>query len=113
MRRVLTLLNQIAVTLDDNAGLQAQMDSAVKAVKQCQDDNSLLKQVSLMTGLTFILHLLVPFHSSCVLLEFIVKVLCCNKALLDEEMTLSAKNQQLKLEVEKLANQVKAAEEGE
>lgn len=42
-----------------------------------------------------------------------MKLLCCNKALLDEEKTLSAENQQLKLEVEKLANQVKAAEEGE
>lgn len=63
MRRVVTLLNQIAVTLEDNTGLQAQMDSAVKAVKQCQDDNLLLKQVSLMTGLTFILHLLVYYCS--------------------------------------------------
>lgn len=46
MRRVVTLLNQVAVTLEDSAGLQAQMDSAVKAAKQSQDDNLLLKQVS-------------------------------------------------------------------
>lgn len=55
MRRVVTLLNQIAVTLEDNTGLQAQMDSAAKAVKQCQDNNLLLKQVSPMTEITFIL----------------------------------------------------------
>lgn len=76
MRRVITLLNQVAVTLEDSAGLQAQMDSAAKAAKQHQEDNQMLKQ-----------------------------------ALLNEEKSMSAKNQQLKLEVEKLANQVKAAEE--
>lgn len=52
MRRVVTLLNQVAVTLEDNTGLQAQMDSAVKAAKQCQDDNMLLKQVSPKQSLT-------------------------------------------------------------
>uniref|UniRef100_A0A0F8AS02 Uncharacterized protein n=1 Tax=Larimichthys crocea TaxID=215358 RepID=A0A0F8AS02_LARCR len=78
MRRVVTLLNQVAVTLENSAGLEAQMDNAVKAAKQHQDDNLMLKQ-----------------------------------ALLDEEKSTSAKNQQLKLEVEKLANQVKAAEEGD
>lgn len=46
MRRVVTLLNQVAATLDDNAGLQAQMDGAVKAAKRGQDDNLLLKQAS-------------------------------------------------------------------
>lgn len=46
MRRVVTLLNQVAATLDDNTGLQAQMDNTVKAAKRCQDDNLLLKQVS-------------------------------------------------------------------
>lgn len=76
MRRVVTLLNKVAATLDDNAGLQAQMDGAVKAAKRCQDDNLLLKQ-----------------------------------ALLDEEKVMSAKNQQLRLEIEKLEKQVKAAEE--
>lgn len=46
MRRVVTLLNQVAATLDDNAGLRAQMDGAAKAAKRCQDDNLLLKQAS-------------------------------------------------------------------
>lgn len=46
MRRVVTLLNQVAATQDDNAGLQAQMDGAVKAARRCQDDNLLLKQAS-------------------------------------------------------------------
>lgn len=46
MRRVVTLLNQVATTLDNNTGLQAQMDHAIKAAKRCQDDNLLLKQVS-------------------------------------------------------------------
>ncbi|XP_070828889.1 B-cell receptor-associated protein 29 [Chaetodon trifascialis] len=76
MRRVVTLLNQIAVTLESSAGLQAQMDGALKRAKQYQDDNLMLKQ-----------------------------------AVLDEERSMSAKNQQLRLEVENLANQVKAAEE--
>ncbi|XP_039988641.1 B-cell receptor-associated protein 29-like [Xiphias gladius] len=76
MRRVVTLLNQVAVTLENSAGLQAQMDRAVKAANQHQEDNLMLKQ-----------------------------------ALLDEEKSVSAKNQGLKLEVEKLAGQLKAAEE--
>lgn len=46
MRRVVTLLNQVASTLQDNKGLQAQMDSAVKAANQWKEDNLLLKQVS-------------------------------------------------------------------
>ncbi|XP_018539998.1 B-cell receptor-associated protein 29 isoform X1 [Lates calcarifer] len=76
MRRVVTLLNQVAVTLESSAGLQVQMDSAIKAARQHQEDNRMLKQ-----------------------------------ALLDDEKSMSAKNQQLKLEVEKLAAQLKAAEE--
>ncbi|XP_073328937.1 B-cell receptor-associated protein 29-like [Pagrus major] len=76
MRRVVTLLNQVAVTLETAAGLQAQMDGAVKAAKQHQEDNLMLKQ-----------------------------------ALLDEEKSMLAKNQQLKLEAKKLTNQVKAAED--
>ncbi|XP_044213558.1 B-cell receptor-associated protein 29 [Thunnus albacares] len=76
MRRVVTLLNQLATTLENSAGLQAQMDSAVKAAKQHKEDNLILKQ-----------------------------------ALLDDEKSMSTKNQQLKLEVEKLAGQLKAAEE--
>lgn len=47
MRRVVTLLNQVAVSLENSADLQAQMDKAVQAAKQHQDDNLLLKQVSL------------------------------------------------------------------
>lgn len=46
MRRVVTLLNQVASTLQDNKSLQAQMDSAVKAANQWKEDNLLLKQVS-------------------------------------------------------------------
>ncbi|XP_019934361.1 B-cell receptor-associated protein 29-like [Paralichthys olivaceus] len=76
LRRVVTLLNQAAVTVESSAGLQAQMDNAVKAAKQHQDDNLMLKQ-----------------------------------ALLDEENSMSSKNQQLRLEVEELAGQLKAAEE--
>ncbi|XP_034541911.1 B-cell receptor-associated protein 29-like isoform X1 [Notolabrus celidotus] len=76
MRRVVTLLNQVAVTLEDTAGLQAQMDSAVKTARQHQEDNLTLR-----------------------------------KALLDEEGSMSAKNQQLKLEAERLADQVKVSEE--
>lgn len=76
MRRVVTLLNQVAVTLEDTAGLQAQMDNAVKAAKQHQEDNLTLR-----------------------------------KALLDEERSMSTRNQQLKLEAERLAEQVKVAEE--
>uniref|UniRef100_A0A3B4VK17 Endoplasmic reticulum transmembrane protein n=1 Tax=Seriola dumerili TaxID=41447 RepID=A0A3B4VK17_SERDU len=45
MRRVVTLLNQVAVTLEDSAGLRTQMGSAVKAAKQHQEDNLKLKRV--------------------------------------------------------------------
>ncbi|XP_053175621.1 B-cell receptor-associated protein 29-like [Scomber japonicus] len=76
MRRVVTLLNQVADTLANSAGLQAQVDSAVKAAKRSQEDNLKLKH-----------------------------------AILDEEKILSAKNQQLKLEVGRLEGQLKAAEE--
>nr|XP_057932488.1 B-cell receptor-associated protein 29-like [Doryrhamphus excisus]XP_057932489.1 B-cell receptor-associated protein 29-like [Doryrhamphus excisus] len=76
MRRVVTLLNQMAVSMENNAGLQAQMESAAKAAKRYQEDNIILE-----------------------------------KALLDEEMAISEKNQQLKLEVESLSGQLKVAEE--
>ncbi len=46
MRRIVTLLNQLAVTMEDSADLQTQMDGAVKAAKQHQDDNVMLKIVS-------------------------------------------------------------------
>ncbi|XP_035012202.2 B-cell receptor-associated protein 29 [Hippoglossus stenolepis] len=76
MRRIVTLLNQAAVTLESSAGLQAQMDNAVKAAKQHQEDNLMLKQ-----------------------------------ALQEEENSTSSKNQQLRLEVEELAGQLKTADE--
>ncbi|XP_026167410.1 B-cell receptor-associated protein 29 [Mastacembelus armatus] len=75
MRRVVTLLNQVAATLENSAVLQIQMDTAIKAAMQHQEDSLMLKQ-----------------------------------ALLDEEKSMAAKNQQLKLEVEKLEGQLKAAE---
>lgn len=52
MRRIVTLLNQVAVTVENSAGLQAQMDSAVKAAKLHQDDNVMLTQVRLNQSLT-------------------------------------------------------------
>ncbi|XP_071380288.1 B-cell receptor-associated protein 29-like [Centroberyx affinis] len=76
MRRVVTLLNQVAITSEASAGLQAQMDGANKAAKQYQEDNLTLRQ-----------------------------------ALLDEEKSMSAKNQHLKKETEKLAGELKAAED--
>ncbi|XP_072242212.1 B-cell receptor-associated protein 29-like [Leuresthes tenuis] len=76
MRRVVTLLNQVAVTVENSAGLQVQMDSAFKAAKKHQEDNQLLKE-----------------------------------ALLEGEKSMSATKQQLKLEAEKLAGQLKAAED--
>uniref|UniRef100_A0A672Z9R9 Endoplasmic reticulum transmembrane protein n=1 Tax=Sphaeramia orbicularis TaxID=375764 RepID=A0A672Z9R9_9TELE len=44
MRRVVTLLNQVAITLEDSACLQVQMDRTVKAAQQHQEDNIRLKQ---------------------------------------------------------------------
>ncbi|XP_029909531.1 B-cell receptor-associated protein 29-like [Myripristis murdjan] len=76
MRRVVTLLNQVAITSEESAGLQAQMDNAHKAAKQYQEDSLLLRQ-----------------------------------ALLDEEKSMSAKNQLLKKEAEKLAGDLKTAQD--
>lgn len=45
MRRVVTLLNQVAVSIENNADVQAQMDSALKAAQQHQQDNLTLNQV--------------------------------------------------------------------
>ncbi|XP_038560932.1 B-cell receptor-associated protein 29-like isoform X2 [Micropterus salmoides] len=67
---------KVAVTSENSAGLQVEMDIAIKAAKQHQDDNLMLRH-----------------------------------ALLDEERSKSAKNQLVKLEVEKLVEQVKASEE--
>ncbi|XP_039881973.1 B-cell receptor-associated protein 29-like isoform X2 [Simochromis diagramma] len=76
MRRVATLLNQVAVTMEDSAGLQSQIDNAVRAAKQQQEDKLTLKQ-----------------------------------SFLEKEKSMSAAKQQLKLEVEKMAGQLKTAEE--
>lgn len=76
LQRVVTLLNQVAVTLDNNAGLHAQMDGALKTAKQHKEDNQMLKQ-----------------------------------ALLEGEKSMSAAKQQLRKETDKLAAQLKAAEE--
>lgn len=46
MRRIFSLLKQVAVTLEDSKRLQSQMDIAVEAARQCQEDSQLLKQVS-------------------------------------------------------------------
>ncbi|XP_008410046.1 B-cell receptor-associated protein 29-like [Poecilia reticulata] len=43
MRRIVTLLNQIAETLVNTAGLQAQMDNAFKTAERHQEDNQILK----------------------------------------------------------------------
>ncbi|XP_020790645.2 B-cell receptor-associated protein 29 [Boleophthalmus pectinirostris] len=75
MRRVVTLLNQVAVSAESSAALQAQMDNMANAVKQHEEDNKRLRQ-----------------------------------ALLDEEKTVVAKNQQLKLEIQKLESQLKTSE---
>ncbi|XP_067358201.1 B-cell receptor-associated protein 29-like [Channa argus] len=75
IRRVVTLLNQVAAILENTAGLQTQIDCAVRAAQQHQEDNLMLKQ-----------------------------------ALLEGEKSMSAKNEQLKLEVERLSGQLKAAE---
>ncbi|KAM6937891.1 B-cell receptor-associated protein 29 [Xenentodon cancila] len=76
MRRIVTLLSHTAVTLENSAGLEAQVDSALKTAKRHQEDNQTLKQ-----------------------------------ALLEGEESMLATKQQLKLEAEKLAGQLKAAEE--
>ncbi|XP_016521409.1 B-cell receptor-associated protein 29-like [Poecilia formosa] len=43
MRRIVTLLNQIAETSVNTAGLQAQMDNAFKTAERHQEDNQILK----------------------------------------------------------------------
>uniref|UniRef100_A0A3B3WIN5 Endoplasmic reticulum transmembrane protein n=1 Tax=Poecilia mexicana TaxID=48701 RepID=A0A3B3WIN5_9TELE len=45
MRRIVTLLNQIAETSVNTAGLQAQMDNAFKTAERHQEDNQILKTV--------------------------------------------------------------------
>ncbi|KAF7663987.1 hypothetical protein LDENG_00192740 [Lucifuga dentata] len=76
MRRVVTLLNQVAIVSENSAGLQAQLDNTIQTARQYQEDNLMLKE-----------------------------------ALLDEEKSMSARNQNLKMETEKLAGQLKAAQD--
>ncbi|KAM9808184.1 B-cell receptor-associated protein 29 [Neosynchiropus ocellatus] len=47
MRRVVTLLNQVAATSEDSASLQAQLEGAVRAAKKHQEDNVTLKRTLL------------------------------------------------------------------
>ncbi|KAF6714986.1 B-cell receptor-associated protein 29 [Oryzias melastigma] len=47
MCRVVTLLNQTAITLDNSAELQAQVDAALKEVKQHQEKEQMFKEVLL------------------------------------------------------------------
>lgn len=105
MRRIFSLLNLVAVTLEDSKRLQSQMDIAVEAAKQCQEDNQLLKRVSPGQRQRCNFSLWVPLTINAVYCEL--------QALLDEEKAMTINNQQLTLEVEKLKNQVKAADEGE
>lgn len=45
MRRVITLINQLAVALGTSVALQTQAESANKAAKKYMEDNEMLKQV--------------------------------------------------------------------
>jgi hypothetical protein len=45
MRRIVTLVNQVALATTDSAGLQAQMVGANQAATQYQAENLQLKQV--------------------------------------------------------------------
>lgn len=116
MRRVVTLLNQVAATLDNNAGIQAQMDGAVKAAKRCQEDNLMLKQASPAQADFEFIYLFFGFllkWAQIVVWLQSLSIVFDKQALLDEEKVMSAKNQQLRSEIEKLEKQVKAAEEGD
>lgn len=105
MRRIFSLLNQVAVTLEDNTGLQTQMDSAVRAAQKFQEDNQLLERVSPDQRRQHNFSLLTSCNHNA--------ASCQLQALLDEEKAMTINNQQLKTEVEKLKKQVKAADEGE
>uniref|UniRef100_A0A672I1U6 Endoplasmic reticulum transmembrane protein n=1 Tax=Salarias fasciatus TaxID=181472 RepID=A0A672I1U6_SALFA len=70
MRRVVTLLNQAAVVLEDRAGLQAQVEHAVKAAKQHKEDNLMLKQVRMKDHICLFCCEIMSFPSSvCVALR--------------------------------------------
>ncbi len=45
MRRVITLINQLATAVGTSAALQTQAESANKAAKKYMEDNEMLKQV--------------------------------------------------------------------
>lgn len=45
MRRVITLINQLAVAIGTSVALQTQAESANKAAKKYMEDNEMLKQV--------------------------------------------------------------------
>ncbi len=45
MRRVITLINQLATAMGTSAALQTQAESANKAAKKYMEDNEMLKQV--------------------------------------------------------------------
>lgn len=47
MKRVVTLINQLASVSSTTAALQAQADNANQAAKKYMEDNELLKQVRL------------------------------------------------------------------
>uniref|UniRef100_A0A3P9KW76 Endoplasmic reticulum transmembrane protein n=1 Tax=Oryzias latipes TaxID=8090 RepID=A0A3P9KW76_ORYLA len=76
MCRVVTLLNQTAITLENSAELQAQVDAALKEAKQHQEKEQMFKKV-----------------------------------ISEGEKSMAATKEQLKLELEKLSSQLKAAEE--
>lgn len=44
MRRVVTLLNQAAVSAEESAALQVQVDNMANAAKQTEEDNKMLRQ---------------------------------------------------------------------
>lgn len=46
MRRVITLINQLATATGTTAAVQSQAESANQAAKKYMEDNELLKQVS-------------------------------------------------------------------
>lgn len=48
MKRVVTLINQLASVSATTAALQAQADNANQAAKKYMEDNDLLKQVGLL-----------------------------------------------------------------
>uniref|UniRef100_A0A3B3V5N6 Endoplasmic reticulum transmembrane protein n=1 Tax=Poecilia latipinna TaxID=48699 RepID=A0A3B3V5N6_9TELE len=87
MRRIVTLLNQIAETSVNTAGLQAQMDNAFKTAERHQEDNQILKTVR-ASDLYFC------SDTNLKKIQYL--------ALLEREQSSLKTNNQLKLEIEKL-----------